>query len=64
MESYLLQRHAGYKQGIGEKIMQGTATLVELEQWAVNQGEPKKISGRQELRENLFNHYITSRQVK
>ncbi len=64
MESYLHQRYAGYKQGIGEKIMQGTATLVELEQWAVNQGEPIKISGRQELRESLFNRYITGGLVK
>jgi len=64
MDSYLQQRYAGYQQGIGAKIMQGTATLVELEQWAVNQGEPKKISGRQELRESLFNRYVTGGLVK
>ena len=64
MESYLQQRYAGYQRGIGEKIMQGNATLIELEQWAVAQGEPNKISGRQELRESLFNRYITSGSVK
>jgi xylose isomerase len=63
MESYLQQRYAGYQQGIGAKIMQGSATLVELEQWAISQGEPKKISGRQEQRESLFNHYITGAAV-
>ncbi len=64
MESYLQQRYAGYQKDIGAKIMQGSATLVELEQWAIQQGEPKKISGRQELRESLFNRYITSGFVK
>ena len=64
MDSYLQQRYAGYQQGIGAKIMQGSATLVELEQWAINQGEPKKISGRQELRESLFNRYIFGGLVK
>ena len=64
MDTYLQQRYAGYQQGIGVKIMQGTATLVELEQWAINQGEPKKISGRQELRENLFNRYVTGGLIK
>lgn len=64
MESYLQQRYTGYQQGIGAKIMQGTATLVELEEWAIAQGEPRKISGRQELRENIFNRYITGGLVK
>jgi xylose isomerase len=64
MEAYLQQRYAGYQQGIGAKIMQGTSTLVELEQWAISKGEPKKISGRQELRESLFNRYVTGGQVK
>ena len=64
MEFYLQQRYAGYQQGIGAKIMQGNVTLVELEQWAVSQGEPKKTSGRQELRESLFNRYIVGGLVK
>ncbi len=58
MESYLQQRYAGYQVGMGKKVMQGKTSLQELEQWAISQGEPEKISGRQELRENLFNHYI------
>lgn len=64
MDNYLQQRYAGYQQGLGAKIMQGSATLLELEQWAINQGEPKKISGRQELRESLFNRYIFGGLVK
>lgn len=64
MEAFLQQRYAGYQQGIGAKVMQGNASLVELEQWAISQGEPEQISGRQELRENLFNRYIYDGTVK
>ncbi len=64
MDAYLKQRYAGYQQGIGAKILAGRASLVELEQWAAGQGEPEKISGRQELRENLFNRYIYGGDIK
>ncbi|BCG63003.1 MAG: xylose isomerase [Methyloprofundus sp.] len=64
MDTYLQQRYAGYQQGIGAKIMQGKASLVELEQWAISQGEPLKISGRQELRESLFNRYVMGGLIK
>ena len=58
MDTYLEERYAGYKEGIGAKILKGGTTLVELEAWAADQGEPEKISGRQELRESLFNRYV------
>lgn len=58
MDSYLNTRYDGYETGMGEKILKGEASLIELEEWAAGQGEPGKISGRQELRENLFNRYI------
>ncbi len=64
MERYLQQRYAGYQHQMGAKIMQGNATLVELEQWAINQGEPTPASGRQELRERIFNQYVTGGLVK
>ena len=54
MDGYLQQRYAGYQQGMGAKIMQRKTTLVELEQWAINQGEPDKTSGRQELRKTCL----------
>jgi len=63
MESWLQQRYAGYQTQLGSKIMQGKATLLELEQWAISQAEPKMISGRQELRESLFNQYIVANSV-
>jgi xylose isomerase len=64
MDAYLDTRYSGYKEGIGAKILKGEMTLVELENWTVSQGEPEKISARQELRESLFNRYIYSGVVK
>ncbi len=58
MDAYINARYDGYEAGMGEKILKGEATLVELEEWAAGQGEPGKISGREELRESLFNRYI------
>ncbi|MGR9072631.1 MAG: xylose isomerase [Gammaproteobacteria bacterium] len=58
MDAYLEERYAGYKDGMGARILNGEATLVELEEWASARGEPEKISGRQELRESLFNRYV------
>ncbi len=51
-------RYAGYRRGLGKKIMQGKATLPELECCAAKEGEPERISGRQEQLENRLNQYI------
>lgn len=51
-------RYSGYKKGMGKRIMSGTATLPMLEAYAAKQGEPKRISGRQEGLENILNRYI------
>ncbi|NRA38155.1 MAG: xylose isomerase, partial [Planctomycetes bacterium] len=63
MDGYIAQRYAGYQGDMGKKILSGKASLVELEEWAASQGEPEKISGRQELRETLFNRYIYSNTI-
>jgi xylose isomerase len=52
------RRYAGYRRGMGRKIMDGETTLVQLERWAMEQGEPPKLSGRQELLENILNEYL------
>ena len=52
------QRYAGYRRGMGKKIIEGKATLPELERYAEQQGEPARISGRQEMLENVLNRYI------
>ena len=43
---------------MGKKFMQGKATLQQLEAWAIKQGEPPLISGRQEALENIVNDYL------
>ncbi len=54
----IADRYAGYRRGMGKKIMQGKTTLPELEKWAIAQGEPPQTSGRQELLENVLNEYL------
>ncbi len=63
IDAFIDQRYAGWKEGIGAKILSGGATLEELEEYAAAQGEAEKRSGRQELRERLFNKYIYSKNI-
>jgi len=51
------ERYSSYNSGIGKKIEDGTATFEELEQWVLQNGDPKLISGKQEKYELLFNQY-------
>jgi len=54
----LKTRYASWDKGIGRKIEKGKINFGELEQYALENGEPKLQSGRQELLENLLNEYI------
>ena len=54
----LAARYAGFRTGVGKRILAGKATLPELEQWAMEQGEPPQTSGRQEWLENVLNEYL------
>lgn len=58
LEAFLRDRYAGYRRGMGAKIMAGKTSLPALEKWAAEQGEPPAISGRQEMLENIVNSYI------
>lgn len=58
IETFIKARYAGYRQGMGAKILKGKTSLPELEQWAARQGEPAMKSGRQEMLENILNRYI------
>ncbi|QMU29115.1 xylose isomerase [Adhaeribacter radiodurans] len=51
-------RYASFDSGDGQRFEQGQLTLEELRELAVKNGEPKQISGKQELFENLINQYI------
>ena len=55
----LTDRYAGYRRGMGKKIMKGKTTLPQLETMGHEAGRTRPgISGRQELLENILNEYI------
>jgi xylose isomerase len=58
LDDFVQQRYAGYDGGVGRQIMDGEATLEELEQYAISEGEPELVSGRQEKLENILNDYL------
>jgi len=51
-------RYASYDSGKGKEFEQGELSLEDLRAYAIEHGEPKTISGRQEYYENLVNRYI------
>lgn len=52
-------RYAGWRGGLGERILSGKTTLSELSDLALDKGlDPKPRSGRQEMLENLVNRYL------
>jgi len=51
-------RYAGWDKSLGRKIEKGKVNFGQLEQYTLQNGEPKLQSGRQELLENLLNEYI------
>ncbi|MFA7692506.1 MAG: xylose isomerase [Candidatus Hydrogenedentes bacterium] len=57
-KKFIDQRYAGWKTGIGKDIEAGKVGFEELEAYTLKHGEPKIVSGRQEMLENLLNDYI------
>ncbi len=55
LDQFKKDRYAGWKRGIGKRLLAGQATLEELEERARKSGEPAMRSGRVELLENLLN---------
>lgn len=43
---------------LAKKVKEGKSSLEELEKYAKEKGEPKHISGKQELYENILNNYL------
>ncbi len=58
LEAFKRQRYASFDSGIGAKIEAGEVGLEELEAHALQNGEPKLQSGRQEMLENLINEFL------
>ncbi|MEI6101715.1 MAG: xylose isomerase [Eubacteriales bacterium] len=58
IESFVDQRYASYKTGIGADIVSGKAKLEDLEKYALALGEVKNDSGRQEYLEGILNEVM------
>ncbi|MEO8711851.1 MAG: xylose isomerase, partial [Parafilimonas sp.] len=52
------ERYATYDIGKGKEFEEGKLSLEDLRQFAIDNGEPKTISGKQEYFENLINRFI------
>ncbi|EHK90667.1 xylose isomerase [Aggregatibacter actinomycetemcomitans] len=53
------ERYAGWRQSLGQQILQGNASLAQLAQAVEQQGlDPQPVSGKQEYLENVVNGYI------
>lgn len=62
LDEFVRQRYASFESGIGAKIAGGTATLQELEAYAIQMGDvTTNTSGRQELLESIVNDVIFSK---
>ncbi len=58
ISDFVSDRYSSYDSGIGAKIESGTTNFKELEEWVMKEGEPKQISGKQEMLESLLNCYL------
>jgi xylose isomerase len=54
----LTERYASYDSGKGKDFEAGKLSLEDLRAYAIENGEPKTISGKQEYIENLINRFI------
>ncbi len=52
------ERYASYDSGAGADFEAGKLTLEDLRQYAMTNGEPKQVSGKQEWYEMIVNQYI------
>ncbi|MFI5156656.1 MAG: xylose isomerase [Chitinophagales bacterium] len=51
-------RYASFDSGKGKEFEEGKLSLEDLRAYAIANGEPKQISGKQEWLENIINQYI------
>ena len=59
LDAFILERYAGYRHGIGKRIIEGNVTMEELEAYALSMGDVStNISGRQEYLESVFNSVL------
>ena len=59
LDGFVTARYASYQSGIGAKIINGTTTLAELEEYALKMGDVStNESGRQEYLESVINNIM------
>lgn len=58
VEKMRAERYASFDSGEGKRFEKGQLTLEEVVEYAKTKGEPKAISGKQELYETIVNMYI------
>jgi xylose isomerase len=58
LKKFLTDRYASFDSGKGKEFEEGKLTLEDLREYALANGEPAQISGKQEWLENLVNHFI------
>ncbi len=58
MEALRKARYASFDKGEGERFEKGALSLEELSKIGMQQSNPNRISGKQELYENILNQYI------
>lgn len=57
-KKFRTDRYSSFDSGKGKEYEEGKLTLEDLRSYAVENGEPEVISGRQEWLENIVNRYI------
>ncbi len=58
IDQFIKERYASFETGIGKAIVSGQATLEDLEEYTLKNGEVKTESGRQELLESIVNSVL------
>jgi xylose isomerase len=51
-------RYASFDTGKGKEFEEGKLSLEDLRAYAIDNGDPKTLSGKQEYLENLINRYL------
>lgn len=58
IDEFKTQRYAGWDTGLGKSMLEGGETLESMAEKAMEIGEPKRHSGRQEMLENILTSYL------
>jgi xylose isomerase len=58
LKEFIRNRYASFDEGIGRKIEKRRTNFRELDAYVRKHGEPRQVSGRQEMLENIINQYL------